>query len=540
MPPNPIAPVEIGALTASTPQQTEFIGSASGVFFLNTVFRAFARSASNSKTLSTEPSSSEHSRPENPGLVDSRLVDPDAPTHLDQESIGLTICLDHEGTRTPGPGSYGVNGHGLGAAPDQSSARALLMLYLRNWHPLFPFLHGPTLLETIQGLYEDGGQAPGRLSLSTRLCHAIICQCVFNIAALDWNDGPLPPNCQVESPTRLLSLSGYIARNHDTLSLQALLAAQLYLVSVMSLRAASTIGGTLSRLMFHAGFHRCPFRYAQISPPEGDLRKRIFWSAYVLDRYLSQALGHPLGIQDSDLDVCIPGMDELHKPANPRQQTTPTASQPGNGVLAHLPKPRFDQNLASEERPSSEQSGDLHSTSNEDASAGLNAGRSPGDVSVGSQILGYYVLYCRLTGQALERFHISLQNRTINAENTMELQSNVHAWWNNLPQELQDEYTGGKMELTSTFTFFFSILYNHLLLLINRPFLSLSPTSLEFKASLQTCVAASRQIITTSKHQSEWNLIVSWPGRLSAAWMAGLVLSFACTLRLYPFNKAQK
>jgi hypothetical protein len=122
----------------------------------------------------------------------------------------------------------------------------------------------------------------------------------------------------------------------------------------------------------------------------------------------------------------------------------------------------------------------------------------------------------------------------------VELQAEVHSWWNGLPSSLQDEYTGGKMELSSAFTFFFIILYNQLLLVINRPFLSLAPKSLEFRSSLQTCVTASRQIITTLRHQSERKLSVSWPGMLSVSWMAGLVLSFACTLRLYPFKKAQR
>lgn len=29
---------------------------------------------------------------------------------------------------------------------------------------------------------------------------------------------------------------------------------------------------------------------------------------------MSQALGLPLGIQDSDIDVCVPGTEELHRP----------------------------------------------------------------------------------------------------------------------------------------------------------------------------------------------------------------------------------
>ncbi|KIW94355.1 uncharacterized protein Z519_05671 [Cladophialophora bantiana CBS 173.52] len=526
-----IAPIEIGSFTASTPEKTEFIGSASGVFFVNTVFRAFAGSAYSSKALAPNEQSTQN----DPGSVDSRLVDPDTPMQPDHEALGMRILIENE----TGPNSYGVKGHGLGVAPEQESAKELLVLYLKNWHPLFPFLHGPTLYETIRALYETDG--PRKLSLRSRLCHAIICQCVFNIAALDQPEGTLALESRLDSPAKLLSLLGYVASNHDNRSLQALLAAQLYLVATMSLRAASTIGGTLTRVMFHAGFHRCAFRYPQLSPHECDLRKRIFWSAYVLDRYLSQALGHPLGIQDSDLDVCIPGMDELHKPVKTSQQVSSASREPAEGVLAHLPRGHRGRESRSEEATGPEDAGGPATGSDLESSDA----NSPNDVNISrpshtSQILGHYVLYCRLTGQALEIFHISLQNRTINAERMMELQSNVHAWWNGLPQELQDEYTGDGVKLASTFTFFFSILYNHLLLLSNRPFLSLSPKSLEFKSSLQTCIAASRQIITTSRRQHERGLVVSWPGMLSATWMAGLVLAFACTLKRYPFSKAQR
>lgn len=543
MPSKPIAPIEIGSFTASTPHKTEFIGSASGVFFVNTVFRAFARSTNNSKTPSARAAGEDHARQNDPGSVDSRLVDPETPHQGENESLAMRIHIERDSLETASSRSYGLKGHGLGMAPDHESAKELLMLYLRNWHPLFPFLHGPTLLETIAALYETHRQeTPSRANLRTQLCQVIICQCVFNIAAIDWEGRSLPPESQIESPNTLLALLGYVASNHDTHSLQALVAAQLFLVSTMSLRAASTVGGTLSRVMYHAGFHRCPYRYPQVPPQECDLRKRVFWTAYVLDRYLSQALGHPLGIQDSDLDVCIPGMQELHRPVKPRQQQQSLNPSSDDDVLAHLPRGHsgqvtaLDENEVSHPSANTETSGNMAASVEPDAEYDTPAGES----NNGTEILGHYVLYCRLTGQALEMFHKSLQNRKINIEDMIELQSNVHAWWNSLPRSLQDEYSGGKMGLGSTFTFFFIVLYNQLLLLTNRPFLSLAPKSLEFRSSLQTCVTASRQIITTLQHQVEWGLVVSWPGRLSVTWMAGLVLSFATTLKLYPFSKAQR
>ncbi|KAK5313895.1 hypothetical protein LTR93_010665 [Exophiala xenobiotica] len=533
----PIAPIEVGSFTASSSDRTEFIGSSSGVFFVNTVFRAFAQSARTSDIPSTDADNDAQSPRHDPGSVDSRLVDPGTPLTAEDESREMRIHIEVDNA---GPARfYGVKGHRLGIAPDQETARELLMLYLRNWHPLFPFLHGPTLLESISDLYETSEHHKvSNDSLRTRLCQAVICQCVFNIAELERSGQTLAPESRIESSSKLLSILGYVANNHDIPSIQALLAAQLYLVATMALRAASTVGGTLARTMYHAGLHRCPYRYPQVLPPECDLRKRIFWSAYVLDRYLSQALGHPLGFQDSDLDVCIPGTEELHRPVKSSQQMPSTNPTPGNGVLAHLPRTHPVLRSTSEDESNSNPSDEPARDNNR--KQGSRATGSTEDTNSSSEILANYVLYCRLIGQALELFHKSLQYRKLQTESMVELQAEVHSWWNSLPSNLQDEYTGGKMELSSAFTFFFIILYNQLLLVINRPFLSLAPKSLEFRSSLQTCVTASRQIITTLRHQSERKLSVSWPGMLSVSWMAGLVLSFACTLRLYPFKKAQR
>lgn len=535
----PIAPIEVGSFTASSSHRTEFIGSASGVFFVNTVFRAFAQSARTSDFPSTGADDDARPQRDDPGSVDSRLVDPETPLPSEDESRGMSIHIEYGNVEATAR-SYGVKGHRLGSAPSQQTARELLMLYLRNWHPLFPFLHGPTLLESISALYETSEHRNvSKDSLRTRLCQAIICQCVFNIANLDRRGQTLASESRIEAPSKLLSIVGYVANNHDIQSIQALLAAQLYLVSTMALRAASTVGGTLARTMYHAGLHRCPYRYPQVPPPECDLRKRIFWSAYVLDRYLSQALGHPLGFQDSDLDVCIPGTEELHRPVKSSHQMPSTNSTSENGVLAHLPRAHPVPRGTSEEESSSNPS-DGPARDNERKRQGSRGTSSAEDTNSSSEVLANYVAYCRLLGQAIELFHKSLQYRKVQTESMIELQAEVHSWWNGLPSNLQDEYTGGKMELCSTFTFFFIILYNQLLLVINRPFLSLSPEALEFRSSLQTCVTASRQIITTLRHQSERQLSVSWPGMLSVSWMAGLVLSFACTLRLYPFKKAQR
>ena len=89
------------------------------------------------------------------------------------------------------------------------------------------------------------------------------------------------------------------------------------------------------RSLVQAGLHRCPYRYAELSIDDREIRKRIFWSAYALDRFLSQALGLPLGIQDDDFDLCLPGMHEKHEPvAVPKE---PVAEGSPEETILHLP-----------------------------------------------------------------------------------------------------------------------------------------------------------------------------------------------------------
>lgn len=52
-----------------------------------------------------------------------------------------------------------------------------------------------------------------------------------------------------------------------------------------------------------------------ISPVEKELRRKIWWGVYILDRMLALALGRPLGINDSDCDVELPvEVDDEHLP----------------------------------------------------------------------------------------------------------------------------------------------------------------------------------------------------------------------------------
>jgi hypothetical protein len=71
--------------------------------------------------------------------------------------------------------------------------------------------------------------------------------------------------------------------------------------------------GTTMQLVTALGLHRRRLSKTTRGGPayvEQELRKRIFWSAYTLDKYLSVMFGRPRLLDDEDIDQDFP--DEVN------------------------------------------------------------------------------------------------------------------------------------------------------------------------------------------------------------------------------------
>ena len=527
-----LPPIEIGSFVSLGPERSEFIGSASGIFFTNTVFKAFAEHPFHSpEPAGTGVPAADADHDVDPASTHSHLVAGDISNDqaLDDDILLKYIASPNtQSEDVSSTFSYGINIPGLGAPPPPAVAKELLMMYFMKWHPYFPFLHGPTFFDQVDHFY-DSGHEDARQSSRDKMCRAVLFQCIFNIGAINSADQlHLDPSSSISSPFILTSLLGVIASRQDISSLQTLLAVELYLVTRMSLRAASTVHGTLTSMLCQSGFHRCPFRYVQLPDGIRAIRQRIFWSAYVLDRHLSQALGHPVAINDVEVDVCIPGMVELHRPVTHRHKTSEPA--PENEVRAHLPR---DHDAPNQSRDATT----CHSTT---AAVDSLEMRSPAhhfkssNEDASSYVLSYMATYSRLLGAALSLFHTSIHKRSITWDRVRNITSQIHSWWNSLPPVLQDDDSAGS---ASQYGVTFSVLYQNLILLVNRPFLSLPTQREEFRSSLQQALGASRSIVQQLRNRPTASFILAWPGTLSAIWMSGLVVAYASLLQRYPLEK---
>lgn len=466
---------ETGSLTQRAPQQSEFIGSSSGVHFIKLVRDGFTGTTD-------RDGRSEYRVPRAEDTVGGDDEEDNNGVHhpAGQQRPRVQRLISHD------PLTSLLDNTPL---PSLADAQAMAIKYFQSWHPLMPFLYGPTFMHDLDKILLNT-QRTDEGDLGVFLVHCLI--------------ATVSPGESSISPSITLAVAGQFASRNDILTLQAILMAQLRCVSAMALRVASSLSGLLSRLLLHAGLHRCPYRYEQLDNASRDLRKRIFWSAYIMDRYLSQALGLPPTIADSDIDVCAPGCAELHNSRRPRNSQAVSE-------MSHF---RMATDDHAEELSLSPDMQEF--------------------------LLAHMVTHGKLVSRVLEVFHKSIHVRSVESTQVLGLRADANKWFNSLPQwptrpgsTVLDQLDRPIKPEQIRFIPFLHVLYQQLLIAIHRPYLSLPKESAEFENSLQLAIRAARQT----------NMLLSgvddyfWPGYLSSAWMSGLIFTFACQAEAFSIKQ---
>ena len=127
-----ISAVEIGSLTATSTDGSQFIGSASGIFFVNTFQRAFA--SSRVPVVFPEDTSSDEQF--GPDSIETCILGHERHDHVHPDAETDIQPLP------PSSRTYGVPSRPLGIPPSQELTKELIMVYFQEWHPLFPFILG--------------------------------------------------------------------------------------------------------------------------------------------------------------------------------------------------------------------------------------------------------------------------------------------------------------------------------------------------------------------------------------------------------------
>lgn len=255
---------------------SSFVGSSSGVYFIRSVYSAFR---SHLNTAALIPS------PEVPGEDDNL---PSASPNVSKRIWrGNEVALHASSTIT------------------FQKLVAWSQSYFANWHPAYPFLHAPAVLKLFESLPQ--GRDPRESAISAS--ELSIVRSIISISLADRRHSP--SDSQEPYPAELVfqsydeastSVQHAFSQPVTMQSLQAVLSVQLFLVSMLRFNAASRLGGLIIRMALQMGLHRCPQRYPSFSPTQRELRHRVFFSLYCIDRFICQSTGLPLSLRDDDID----------------------------------------------------------------------------------------------------------------------------------------------------------------------------------------------------------------------------------------------
>lgn len=452
---------------SSVDNSATFLGSSSGVHFIRIVYDAFARRSAH---LNQNQSHSQTTTLV-PGEDDQLASSPLADAASLKNELWMPHELDHRPTTTGK------------VKPPFDHLVQWTRSYFDNWHPMFPFLLGPSLLATLEKI-----SLVGLNGISTP--DVILVRSVVSIALMDrrqmsargkQSPSPVPAALVFRTVAQAMESLHALFCDPPTIAiLQAAFGVELFLASVLRLNAASRIAGVIARTAFHLGLHRCPARFPCFAPGDEALRRRLFWSIYCLERYLSQALGIPLGIRDDDVDVCYPGMERHGE----------SVDDPRLHLITHLAR------------------------------------------------------FSRVRGLVIELRNKSILHSQESSIMATHVTGELTHWWN---QVYDDVYPGDEDTTATTASttprlaplhrLLLTVLRHESIISLNRPLLAAESSSPEYRTALQICIESSRSLLTALRG-AEVPLV--WPSFTWGVWMSCLILVYAAWEGEFPIPAAAR
>lgn len=333
--------------------------------------------------------------------------------------------------------------------------------YFDFWHPAYPCLHAPSVLENFEAL------ATGR---TLDIWQMIMIKSILSISLADGRQSgtlcAIPKQLVFETFDEALENVLPAVMKPATLpGLQAALTVQLFLVSMLRLNAASRIGGLIVRMAYQLGLHRCPARFPGFTEQERSQRRRLFECIYCLERHVSHALGLPLTIRDDDIDVC-----------------------------------HFDAELHSQE-----------SASLDDRLA----------------LLTFLTKLARIRGSIMELRNKNIDHRDSESDAPMLLNTHLKRWWNEVDDFLDN--MGSDQSISRLHRAVIEVLRHESIIILNRPLLALPKSNAKYGLGLQSCISASKAIISVL-----WSLVqlpkgtcpLTWPSFTWATWMSSFIIVY--------------
>jgi hypothetical protein len=184
--------------------------------------------------------------------------------------------------------------------PNDGMGGRILDAYFMRVHLRYPFLDRKDILERHANRFTQDNRSPQDQygTFKMYMIYAIGATMLKLTEQYDYT----PPENFFMTALQYISAA---RESHSVHNIEAMTLLVLY-----NLRSPSNSGiwymmGLAMRTCVDLGLHR-EAHYGNVPPYEGQLRRRLFWTVYFLERVIAVSLGRPYSIADRDIDASLP------------------------------------------------------------------------------------------------------------------------------------------------------------------------------------------------------------------------------------------
>ena len=234
---------------------------------------------------------------------------------LSSSYVGAGQTVFDEASSTD-PGSTGATGSHIGyphstgtrdsavigqSLPRDAAARRFVDAYFRNVNRAYPFVNQSSILENLERV----GDFVQRLrdSQSTLLYLVMSIGCTTLERA-----GQIPRDTAKRFEVSYAEIIQECVCRNGIESVQILMLLALYSLFDPAGASAYAIVGIAARQAITVGLTRRPADETAYSPAEAELRNRLHWSIFALDRMMAISHGLPVALTDENADIPLPGL----------------------------------------------------------------------------------------------------------------------------------------------------------------------------------------------------------------------------------------
>jgi hypothetical protein len=172
---------------------------------------------------------------------------------------------------------------------------------------IFPIFHQSTVIEWLQRADTDWQSESAARWVAL---NAMVATC-FSFKAANNSFAEVSSYAWGFAKNAFSALPELFLQPPDLLAVQAIVALAVFMAGTTDTRLTSHLVATAVRLAQTLRLHREVTASPELSEVEVEQRQRVFWVLYILDKDFSLNCGLPMALDDSDVDVGLPGEEAV-------------------------------------------------------------------------------------------------------------------------------------------------------------------------------------------------------------------------------------